>query len=291
MKQIRLALAQINSKVGDLSGNSEKIIDFIQQARRDEVDIIAFPEMAITGYPPEDLIFKSQFVEDNLAALNSIAAETSGITAVIGFADRGDAEGVVFNAAALVSDGLIKGVYRKIILPNYGVFDERRHFAAGTEPFSFIYDGVPCGINICEDVWHSHSSSGQPTIADDVSLLININASPFHIGKQHEREEILARRISEKAMIIAYTNLVGGQDELVFDGGSMIMGSGGELIASAPHFEETMLILDLAIDETSKSENLHRPLIEPAKKVKTGAFRPTLAPPMDTLNLSGSNST
>lgn len=292
MKQIRLALAQINSKVGDLAGNSEKIINFIQQARRDEVDIVVFPEMAITGYPPEDLIFKSKFIDDNIAALNCIAAETLGITAVIGFADRGelvdpkgkDGDREIFNAAALLNDGLVKGVYRKIILPNYGVFDEGRHFTAGTEPFSFIYDGVPCGINICEDVWHPMSSSGLSTIQDGLSLLININASPFHAGKQREREEALARQVSERDVVIAYTNMFGGQDELVFDGGSMIMGSDGELIASAPHFEETLLIVDLPIDKISKSKNLQRPLIEAVKKEKAGVFKPTVAPSMGLLD-------
>lgn len=292
MKQIRLALAQINSKVGDLAGNSEKIINFIQQARRDEVDIVVFPEMAITGYPPEDLIFKSKFIDDNIAALNCIAAETLGITAVIGFADRGelvdpkgkDGDREIFNAAALVNDGLVKGVYRKIILPNYGVFDEGRHFTAGTEPFSFIYDGVPCGINICEDVWHPMSSSGLSTIQDGLSLLININASPFHAGKQREREEALARQVSERDVVIAYTNMLGGQDELVFDGGSMIMGSDGELIASAPHFEETMLIVDLPIDKASNNEALKRPIIISAKGKKATLFKPTITPSIGLLD-------
>ncbi len=292
MKQMRLALAQINSKVGDLAGNAEKIIDCLRRAKKDEVDIIAFPEMAVAGYPPEDLIFKPQFVEDNLEALNRIVAETVGITAIVGFVDRGDISSTegkadtreIFNAAALVSNSLIKGVYRKIILPNYGVFDERRHFAAGTEPFSFVYDGVPCGINICEDVWHSRSSSGLPTIADDVSVLININASPFHAGKQREREEVLARRASERGLVIAYTNMVGGQDELVFDGGSMVMGSDGELIASAPHFEEALLIVDLPIASTRKLETLQRPLISAGKKKKTGAFKPLLAPSIGLLD-------
>lgn len=287
MKQIRLALAQMNSKVGDLSGNSKKIIELIHKARESDVDIIAFPEMAITGYPPEDLIFKPKFIEDNLAALNNITAESKGITAVIGFADRAEgvsAENSIFNAAALVSDGIIEGVYRKVILPNYGVFDERRHFAIGTKPFSFVYEGVPCGINICEDVWHPQSSSGIPTIAEDVSLLININASPFHTGKQREREANLAKRVNEKAIVIVYTNMVGGQDELVFDGGSMVMDINGEIIASAPHFEEKLLIVDINIDKSKNMENSQRPLIKSAKKKKAGTFKPTLATPIDLLD-------
>ena len=242
-KTLRIALAQINCTVGDITGNGEKILSYIDKGREKGADIIVFPEMAICGYPPEDLLLKDKFIKDNLATLNNIAGSCHGITAVIGFADSG-AEGV-YNAAAVINSGRVEGVYHKMILPNYGVFDEKRYFKRGDHCPTFDLDGFIFGVNICEDIWHASGPARQLTEGGGASLIINLNASPFHAGKHLERKEILGKRVSETGAAIAYTNLVGGQDELVFDGGSMLIGSNGIIQARAPQFKEALIIADL----------------------------------------------
>ena len=257
-RYVRLGLAQINCIVGDLDGNAEKIISYIDKGRQAGVDIIAFPELAVTGYPPEDLLMRPRFIEDNIRVLKGIAKACADITAVIGFADadadtlsieRGSGEKNIYNAAAVICNGKIGLAYHKMLLPNYGVFDERRYFTAGTEHVTFDLGGVVFGVNICEDIWHAEGPSGIRPIAGNAEVIININASPFHAGKQEERKGILARRIAESGVTIAYTNLVGGQDELVFDGGSMIMDHNGSIVADAPHFEEALLVADLKVGQ------------------------------------------
>ena len=242
-KTLRIALAQVDCTVGDIAGNGEKILSYIERGREKGADIIVFPEMAISGYPPEDLLLKAKFIKDNIAILDNIAGRCQGITAIVGFVDS-DVDGV-YNAAAVINRGRVQGVYHKMILPNYGVFDEKRYFRPGDICPAFDLDGFIFGVNICEDIWHA--SGPAKLLAEDsgASLIINLNASPFHTGKHLERKEILGKRVCETGVAIAYTNLVGGQDELVFDGGSMVMGSDGTILAAAPHFEEALLIADL----------------------------------------------
>ncbi len=242
---IRLALAQINCTVGDLEGNAAKIIAAANEAAKAGAHIVAFPEMAVTGYPPEDLLLKPAFIEDNKRALAAIAEACPSITAIVGFADS-DEQGL-YNAAAVIDDGAVAAVYHKMILPNYGVFDEKRYFREGENCPVFELNGILFGLNICEDIWHEEGPARLQASTGKASLIININASPYYMGKQGEREEILRKRIKENGLVIAYANLVGGQDELVFDGGSLIMDEKGDVIAQAPRFEESLLIADISL--------------------------------------------
>ena len=252
-KTVRLGLAQINCTVGDLEGNSEKIISYIQKGREKGVDIISFPEMSITGYPPDDLLLKPGFIHDNMQALDLIARQCTDITAIVGFADAADPgsgetkDRLAYNAAALIHNGKIKVVSHKIILPNYGVFDERRYFIAGSKCQVFELDEVIFGVNICEDIWHAEGPTGIQALKGNADLIININASPCHAGKHEEREHVLSQRVAESGVALAYTQLVGGQDELVFDGGSMVLDSSGKIVAGASHFEEALLVADIKL--------------------------------------------
>ena len=240
---IRIGLAQINASVGDLDGNVKKILRFVEDANRQGVDIVAFPELAITGYPPEDLLLKPGFIDDNYASLQKIAKKTSAldIAVVVGFVDRSDE---IYNSAAVISNGRIAGIYHKNYLPNYGVFDEKRYFKGGTECPIFIIWGIPVGINICEDIWYPDGPSMNQALAG-AQLIININSSPYHAGKWRFRERMVSTRASDNAVFIAYINLVGGQDELVFDGHSMMFSPAGELIARGKQFEEDIVSSDI----------------------------------------------
>jgi len=263
-RNIRLGLAQINCIVGDLEGNAAKILKYINEGRAKRVDIIVFPEMTVTGYPPEDLLLKPRFIEDNISKIHNIAAGCEDITAVVGFANRdgpfspelkkGGESSAIFNSAAVISGGQIKKVYNKIILPNYGVFDEKRYFKEGSCCDVFSFDDLVFGVNICEDIWHGNGPAKVQASAGLVELIININASPFHSGKHCLRERIVAKRALESNATIVYVNMVGGQDELVFDGGSMVMSSAGDLIARGPQFEETLQIVDIETEGKSKKE-------------------------------------
>ncbi|TBR14866.1 NAD+ synthase [bacterium] len=241
---LRIAIAQINCTVGDLNGNSAKIKEYIDKARRHHSDIVCFPELAVTGYPPEDLLIKSKFIRDNLARLKEIAKYTENIIAIVGFADRNGKE--LYNAAAVIYNGKIKGVYRKSHLPNYGVFDEKRYFNPGNDPLVFKYGRVIFGVNICEDIWHLAG----PTEAQakrGAKLIININSSPYHAGKIREREAVVCKQAKVNKIAIVYTNLVGGQDELVFDGQSIAVDAQGKVIARAEAFKEQMPLFDMKI--------------------------------------------
>lgn len=242
---VRLALAQVNPAIGDLGGNSALILRYIEQAKSSGVDVIAFPEMVITGYPPDDLLLKSSFVADSRAALDSIAASTMGISAVIGFVDR--VNGRLYNAAALVGDGRVKGVYHKHHLPNYGVFDERRYFSSGDEVVLAEIDGLTFGVTVCEDLWLENGPHVDCAEAG-AQLIININASPFHAGKGAERLGLLTRRARGNGVAVAYVNCVGGGDEVIFDGQSMVVSADGKLIARAGQFSEELLIFDFDPD-------------------------------------------
>jgi NAD+ synthase (glutamine-hydrolysing) len=247
-------MAQINSTVGDFEGNTEKILKAIDESKARRVDIIAFPELAICGYPPEDLLFKPKFIDENLRALARIIDASSGITVVVGFVD---AKGDIYNAAAVIHNGKLVDVYHKIYLPNYGVFDENRYFQAGRDCTVYVIAGVIVGINICEDIWYE---AGPATVQAwaGAELIINISASPYHFGKRNFRERMLATRASDNVAIVAHNNLVGGQDELVFDGNSIVFDEKGQLIARGKQFHEDLVIADLDAESVFRTR-LHDP--------------------------------
>ncbi len=257
MRTIRIGLCQINSTVGDIDGNTKKIIDYIKMAKKKGVEIAVFPEMAVTGYPPEDLLLMPKFIEANLRAINTIAKTTSSITAIVGYVHKDED---IFNSAALLHNGKLIDVYSKIYLPNYGVFDEFRYFQAGKKNFIFTLKSIPIGLSICEDLWYPGDPIRTQTLIGGAELIINISSSPYHIGKPNLREKIISTRASDNLAVIAYCNLVGGQDELVFDGGSMIFNQRGELIARGKQFEEDLVVVDLDMEEVFRIR-LHDPRI------------------------------
>ena len=245
---IRIACAQINSTVGDLQGNKDKILGDIEIARAQSVDVICFPELALVGYPPEDLLFKPQFIEDNLKQLQALADSVKGIIAIVGFVERSGKD--IYNAAAIISEGQVKAVYRKMLLPNYGVFDEKRYFRPGDKPLVFTLKGktgqAVLGVNICEDIWDENGPLKLES-AQGAELVFTINASPFHAGKIRQREAIIRQQAKANHTAIAYINLVGGQDELVFDGQSMIVDAKGQIKKRGQAFAEDLLIEDIAV--------------------------------------------
>src|SRR5438093_6132699 len=238
---MRLALAQMNAVVGDLDGNSDRIVATTQSAREAGADLVIFPELAVTGYPPEDLLLRPGFVAAAGEALQAIARECTGITALVGV-PLFDAD--LHNCCAVLADGSVGGVYRKRYLPNYGVFDEHRYFAPGRDLLLLRFGDVLVGPTICEDVWEPGPPATDLALAG-AQLLVNLSASPFHVGKAEEREEMLVTRARDNACFLAFCNLVGGQDELVFDGHSVVLDDAGEVIARAPGFEEALLVVDL----------------------------------------------
>ncbi|HAV10612.1 MAG TPA: NAD+ synthase [Dehalococcoidia bacterium] len=254
MRKLRIGLAQINTTVGDFSGNLEKMLRAVAEARSMGVDLITFPELAICGYPPEDLLFKPRFINENLKYLNRLVEGSSGITVIAGFIDSKED---IYNAAALIHDGKIAAVYRKMYLPNYGVFDEDRYFQAGSECPVYMLGGVGIGITICEDIWYEAGPATAQAYTG-AEVIINISASPYHIGKGSFRERMIGTRAADNLTIIAFNNLVGGQDELVFDGNSLIFDEHGTTIARGKQFEEDMIIADLDIESVFRSR-LHDP--------------------------------
>jgi NAD+ synthase (glutamine-hydrolysing) len=256
-RPLRLALAQINTHVGALNANLARIMTAADEAYAAGAQVVCFPELAIPGYPPEDLLLKPGFVEDNLAALATLTEASSrwnGMTLIVGFADR---DSDLYNAAAIVRDGKRRGTYHKQFLPNYGVFDEDRYFRPGDAAPNFVIDGVVVGVSICEDIWYP---SGPPTLQaySGAEALLNISASPFFVGKQADRERMLATRAADTGAIVAYLNLVGGQDELIFDGSSVVFDGSGNMLARAKAFEEDVLLVDLKVDEVFRTR-LHDP--------------------------------
>ena len=252
MPTLRIALAQINVTVGDLAGNTAKIIDYMGRARDIGADLVAFPELAVTGYPPEDLVFRPQFVSENLNRMRQIASASKGIAVVFGFVDRDRA---LRNAAAIARDGRLVDVYHKKRLPNYGVFDEQRYFEPGTECPIYRISGVPVGFNVCEDIWFEEEDD--PIVLQSragARLVVTINGSPYHAGKLKERERMVAGLAFRHGVHMAYLNLVGGQDELVFDGASMVFGPDGRLIARGSQFEEELVAADLDLDGSSEAK-------------------------------------
>ena len=239
-------MAQINPVVGDIQGNADKIKNYIKQAQNENVDVITFPELALTGYPPEDLLFKTHFIDEIKKHLQEVTKFTQGITAIIGFARE---ENGLLNSAAVVHDRKIINYYDKKILPNYGVFDEKRYFISGENNPVYLIDGITVGINICEDIWFKDGPT-QDQANLGAQLILNINGSPFDTEKRYIRENMLKERALHNNLYISYTNMVGGQDELVFDGGSVILNPAGEIISRGKAFEEDLIITDLNFEET-----------------------------------------
>ncbi|MFC1920125.1 NAD+ synthase [Chloroflexota bacterium] len=248
-RSLRIGMSQINTTVGDFAGNRQKIMDVINEARSLGVDLLTFPELAICGYPPEDLLFKSSFITENLRSLEEVIKATSGISVIVGFVDS---EEDIYNAAAIIHDGKLAGVYHKILLPNYGVFDENRYFRAGTESPVYVISGINIGVNICEDIWFEAGPATTQAYSG-AEVIINISASPYHAGKGNDRQKMLDTRAADNVAIIAYNNLIGGQDELVFDGNSLILDEKGELIARGKQFEEDLIMADLDVDSVYRT--------------------------------------
>ncbi len=234
---LRVALAQINPIVGDIGGNAKKIRESIDRGRDEGAQLVVLPELAITGYPPEDLLLKTHFVDAAGAALEEIARDTEDIVALVGFPERRDD---VYNAAAVLADGRVQAVYRKMFLPNYGVFDENRYFQSGAGPALIELNGVAIGVTVCEDIWEP----GPPATSEALSgaqVIVNLSASPYHAGKPLEREQMLVQRARDNLVSVVFCNLFGGQDELVFDGQSVVIDPTGDIVARAPQFEEAFI--------------------------------------------------
>jgi NAD+ synthase (glutamine-hydrolysing) len=240
---MRLALAQLNPTVGDIAGNEAKVRKHLARAREAEAQIVLFPELVITGYPPEDLLLKEHFLADARAAVERIAADAQGIVAVVGFPERADD---AYNAAAVCADGAVQAVYRKVNLPNYGVFDELRYFQRGPGGAIVEVDGVKVGLTVCEDIWVPGPPLTDEALAG-ARLVLNISASPYQAGKGRLREQMIAQRARDSLAVVAFCALVGGQDELVFDGHSFVVDHEGDVIARSPQFAEDLLICDVDV--------------------------------------------
>ena len=300
MRPIRIALGQMNATVGDLQGNAERMLALVGQAQEQQADLVAFPELALTGYPPEDLLFKRQFLLDARAQLERVAEAAHGITIIVGVPEFVDGEpfhlgaalypdqmeGRIYNGAAVLHDGSVAATYRKILLPNHGVFDEERYFARGNECPVFEINGVQTGVNICEDIWYDTGPATVQRLAG-AEVVLTINGSPYHQGRYAQRSAMLSRRASEHGCFIAYVNLIGGQDELVFDGQSLVFDPSGGLIARAPQFEESLLLVDVDADEVGSPDpegSLAKPNLdtigEPRRYFLSGASDAPLPEPL-----------
>jgi NAD+ synthase (glutamine-hydrolysing) len=251
---VRVALAQINSTVGDLDGNTARIIEGIDQAVAHGADIVLFPELAISGYPPEDLLLRPRFIRENQCSLHRIAEHTHGPLVVVGFIDS---DSDVYNAAAILHEGAIVGIYHKVFLPNYGVFDENRYFRAGHQCPVFKLGGIGIGVTICEDIWYEGGPASIQA-AHGAEIILNLSASPYHRGKGDSRRQMLATRARDNVCVFAMCNLVGGQDELVFDGDSMIVDEQGSVLAAGKAFEEDLVIADVQVESVFRAR-LHDP--------------------------------
>jgi NAD+ synthase (glutamine-hydrolysing) len=282
--RLRIALAQINTTVGDLAGNVDLVRGALADAEAAGADLVAFPELAVTGYPPEDLLLKPAFVDDNLEALAEVAAHSRRTVGLVGFVDReGDS---LYNALAVVAGGEVRGVYRKRRLPNYAVFDERRYFTPGEEPLHlYRIAGVPVGVSVCEDAW----APGGPIVdqaASGAALVVNVNASPYHAGKVRSREEMLAARADEACCTIAYVNQVGGQDELVFDGASLVVDPDGRVVARGRQYDDELLVVDLDLEPAPLRGTTPLPMVDLGDRpivTDHPIATPTVVTPLDPL--------
>jgi NAD+ synthase (glutamine-hydrolysing) len=256
MNTLRIALAQINPTVGDLEKNTALVLDYIDRSREVGADIVAFPELALTGYPPEDLLLKPHFVRENIEALDRIIEAARELIIVVGFVDTDGSD--IYNAAAVIAGGKLVDAYHKNFLPNYGVFDEERYFQSGTRCPVFSSGQARIGVNICEDIWYPGGPAKLQALVGDAHLLINISSSPYHARKTVDRERMLCTRAEDNAVALAYCNVVGGQDELVFDGNSLIIDQDGRPIARGLPFAEDLIVADIDIERVF-SERLHDP--------------------------------
>jgi NAD+ synthase (glutamine-hydrolysing) len=246
---LRVALAQIDPTVGDIRGNARKIAEHIASAREQGAALVVFPELTVSGYPPEDLLLKTSFLDEVGAALEELAAKTRGIVALVGFPERADD---VYNSAAVLADGEVAAVYRKMYLPNYGVFDEQRYFQSGSEAGIFELNGVPIGVSICEDIWEP----GPPAMTEALAgaqVIVNLSASPYRTGYGHARERMLVQRAVDNLTAVVFVNTVGGQDELVFDGHSLAIDQDGRVLARCPQFEECMTLCTIDSREVASA--------------------------------------
>lgn len=273
---LKVAGAQLNLTVGDISGNESRIAESMDRAAAAGADVLLLPELAISGYPPEDLVLRRDFVEANIDALRRLARRSGSMTTVVGFVDFASGPGSrgvdseqrgVANGAAVIAEGEIKGVYHKVHLPNFGVFDEDRYFVVGDDP-DRLWDmgGVTVGVSVCEDIWLPDGPPAQQA-RSGAQVLLNINASPFHRGKAAEREEMLRSRATAGGAAVVYLNLIGGQDELVFDGASVIIDADGEVIHRSPQFEEDFFVVDIPVGDEASEPGAIAPLLEPTEEV------------------------
>jgi len=258
---VRLALCQINATVGDIAGNAQRIGDGIRAGARQGAQLVLFPELALTGYPPEDLLLKEHFLADAAGALQQLAAHTHEAVAIVGFPERAED---VYNSAAVLAGGSVHAVYRKVYLPNYGVFDEQRYFQAGAAGAVIDLDGQRLGLTVCEDIWEPGPPASEEALAG-ARLIVNISASPYHAGKGAERERMFAQRARDNIACVAFCGLVGGQDELVFDGHSCVIDHTGRTIARAEQFQEQMLVCDVDLDAAAAAR-LRDPSQRPAAR-------------------------
>jgi NAD+ synthase (glutamine-hydrolysing) len=249
MRRVRVGLSQVNPTVGAVEANARLVIAGMERARGLGCDIVAFPELVLTGYPPEDLLFKPAFIEANLRALAEVARASRGLTAIVGYVDKRDD---IFNAAAILHDGVVAGTYHKQYLPNYGVFDENRYFQSGTESPVFTIGETVIAANICEDIWYPTGPTTLQALGG-AELVVSINASPYHAGKGRFREKMLATRAADDLVCLAFVNTVGGQDELIFDGQSLMFNEKGECVARGKAFEEDFVVADLDLDEVFRA--------------------------------------
>jgi NAD+ synthase (glutamine-hydrolysing) len=274
---LRIALAQLNPTVGDIAGNEAKARDALEQARQAGAQLVVFPELMITGYPPEDLLLKEHFLRDARAAVERLAAGTGDLIALIGFPER-DID--VYNAAAVLAGGVLRATYRKVYLPNYGVFDEERYFQTGSRGAIVDLDGIRVGLTICEDVWEPGPPLSDEALAG-ASVVVNVSASPYHAGKGSERERMLAQRARDSLAVVAFCNLVGGQDELVFDGHSLVIDHDGEVLARAAQFQEELLVAEVDAEAPFAArlrDARHRPAARRAQPDVDELARVELAP-------------
>ena len=266
---LRILIAQVNLLVGDVAANRDRVIMVAQEAReRYGADLVVFPELTLTGYPPEDLLLRPELIERVGAALEDIRAASQGIGLVLGYPKRD--LGSLFNVAGLIQDGRLVAEYAKQMLPNYSVFDEKRYFQPGHAPCVIDFQGTRLGISICEDIWEEAPT--RLAAAAGAQLLINLNASPYHVGKASKREELLVRRAQEYQLPILYANLVGGQDELVFDGGSFVVNAQGQLTQRAPFFAEAMLLVEVEVGPADQAPCPRPSTIAPIPAAEEGVY-------------------
>ena len=276
LQPLRIALAQIDTTVGDIAGNAGKVRHMIARARDEGAQLVVFPELTLTGYPPEDLLIKTGFLDAAGAALQEVAVDCRGIAALVGFPERADD---VYNAAAALADGAVAGVYRKMWLPNYGTFDEQRYFQAGDEPALIELNGVLLGLTICEDIW----GPGPPTSDEALAgahVIVNLSASPYEHGKGRHRERMLVQRARDYVCAMVFCNLVGGQDELVFDGHSVAIDQEGRLVARLPQFEEALGVCTIdpgAVAAERLQDARYRAAVRLARRTGDGRPLATLA--------------